>query len=261
MVAIDYFTKWVEAASYRNVTAVVTEKFIRSNLITRYGVPHEIISDNGKNFVASRVEEYFSQLKIKHHRSSPYRPQMNGAVESANKNLVKILKKTTESYRDWHDKLPYALWAYQTSIQTSTGATPYSLVYGMEAVLPIEVEIPSARILREAELSEADWVEERQLHLNLVDERRLRAMHHARCYRQRMARAFQKKVRSRDLQPGDMVLRILHHPDKRGKFRPNWQGPYLIKKLYSGGAAVLQTMDEEELADPINICHLKKFYQ
>jgi hypothetical protein len=76
-----------------------------------------------------------------------------------------------------------------------------------------------------------------------------------------MARAFQKKVRSRELRPGDMVLKILHHPDKRGKFRPNWQGPYLIKKLYSGGAAILQTMDEEELADPINICHLKKFYQ
>ena len=72
---------------------------------------------------------------------------MNGAVESANKNLVKILKKLAETHKDWHDKLPHALWAYRTSIRTSTGATPYSLTYGMEAVLPIEVEIPSLPVL------------------------------------------------------------------------------------------------------------------
>ena len=98
---------------------------------------------------------------------------MNGAVESANKNLVKILKKMAETHKDWHDKLPYALWAYKTSVRTSTGATPYSLVYGMEAVLPIEVEIPSLRILREAELEEAEWIEDRCIQLNLIDEHRL----------------------------------------------------------------------------------------
>ena len=98
---------------------------------------------------------------------------MNGAVESANKNLVKILKKMVETHKDWHDKLPYALWAYRTSVQTSTGATPYSLVYGMKAVLPVEVEIPSLRILREAELEEAELVEDRCIQLNLIDEHRL----------------------------------------------------------------------------------------
>ena len=68
---------------------------------------------------------------------------MNSAVESTNKNLVKILMKMAETHKDWHNKLPYALWAYRTSVRTSTGATPYSLAYGMEAVLPIEIEIPS----------------------------------------------------------------------------------------------------------------------
>ena len=138
LVAIDYFTKWVEAASYKTV---------RADIIAKYGVLHAIISDNGTNFIAKRLEEYLHSYKVKHHRSSPYRPQMNGAVESANKNLVKILKKMAETHKDWHDKLPYVLWAYRTSVQTSTGATPYSLTYGMEPVLPIEVEIPSLRIL------------------------------------------------------------------------------------------------------------------
>ena len=83
---------------------------------------------------------------------------MNSVVEEANKNVKKIIAKATETYKDWHDKLPFALHAYQTGVRTSIKATPYSLVYGMETVLPIEVEISSLRVLREVELEEAEWV-------------------------------------------------------------------------------------------------------
>ena len=98
--AIDYFTKWVEAASYKTVIAVAMEKFIRNNIIAQYGVPHMLISDNGMNFIAKTIEEYLHSFKINHHRSSPYRRQMNGAVESTNKNLIKILKKMAETHKD-----------------------------------------------------------------------------------------------------------------------------------------------------------------
>ena len=86
---------------------------------------------------------------------------MNGAVEAANKNVKKIIAKGTETYKDWHEKLSFALHAYRTGVRTSTGATPYSLVYRMEAVLPIEVEIPSLRVLKEIKLDEAKWVQAR----------------------------------------------------------------------------------------------------
>ncbi len=79
---------------------------------------------------------------------------MNGAVEAANKNLKRIIRKMTVTSRDWHDMLPYALHAYRTSVRISTGATPYSLVYRMKAILPIEVEIPSLRILKESGIDE-----------------------------------------------------------------------------------------------------------
>jgi hypothetical protein len=62
------------------------------------------------------------------------------------------------THRDWHEMLPYALWAYRTSIKTSTGATPYTLTYGMDVVLPIEIEISSLRVLMEAKLKETEWV-------------------------------------------------------------------------------------------------------
>ena len=81
---------------------------------------------------------------------------MNGAAEATNKNIKKILVKMIDTYKDWHEFLPFALCAYRTSIHTSMGATLYSLVYSMEVVLPAKVEIPSLRILLQKELSEAD---------------------------------------------------------------------------------------------------------
>ncbi|XP_060183155.1 uncharacterized protein LOC132613122 [Lycium barbarum] len=100
LVAIDYFTKWVEAASS-------------------------------------------SSFRITHRNSTAYQPQMNGPVEDVNKNINKILRKKIDNYKDWHEQLPYALLGYRTTARTSTGDTPYLLVYGTEAVIPTEVEIPS----------------------------------------------------------------------------------------------------------------------
>ena len=107
------------------------------------------------------VIEVYIRFKIKHHNSVPYRPKMNGAVEAANKNVKKIIAKAIETYKDWHKKLSFALHAYRTGVRTSTGATPYSLVYGMEAVLPIEIEIPFLRVLREVKLEEFEWIQAR----------------------------------------------------------------------------------------------------
>ena len=119
---------------------------------------------------------------------------MNGVVEAANKNIKKIIQKMVVTYKDWHEMLPFALHGYRTSVRTSTGATPFSLVYGMEAVLPIEVEIPSMRVLMEAELSEAEWCQSRYDQLNLIEEKRMTALCHGQLYQQRMKKAFDKKV-------------------------------------------------------------------
>ena len=81
---------------------------------------------------------------------------MNDAVETANKNVKKIIAKATKIYKDWHEKLPFALHAYRTGVWTLTGVIPYSLVYGMEVVLPIKVKILFLRVLREVELEEAE---------------------------------------------------------------------------------------------------------
>ena len=112
-VVIDYFTKWVEAASYASVTKALVARFIRKEIICRYGLLKRIISDNDLNLNNDMVTEVYTRFKIKHHNSIPYRPKMNDAVEAANKNVKKIIAKATETYKDWHEKLPFALHAYR----------------------------------------------------------------------------------------------------------------------------------------------------
>ena len=97
-----------------------------------------------------------------------------------------------ETSRDWSKKLPFALWAYRTSFRTSTGAMPYSLVYGMEVVLPVETQMGSLRIALEQQISETEQAQTRFDQLNLLDERRLRAVDHVQAYQIKMARAFRK---------------------------------------------------------------------
>ena len=84
--------------------------------------------------------------------------------------------------RDWSKKLPLALWAYRTSFLTSIGAIPYSLIYGMETVLLVEIEMGSLRVALEQQILEADWAKTRFDKLNLLNERRLRAADHVRSY-------------------------------------------------------------------------------
>nr|XP_034899024.1 uncharacterized protein LOC118037216 [Populus alba] len=93
LVAIDYFTKWVEANSYAHVTQKVVKKFVEKDLICRYGPPERIVTDNAQNFNGKMIMELCTKRKIKHSNSSPYRPKMNGAVEAANKNIKKIFQK------------------------------------------------------------------------------------------------------------------------------------------------------------------------
>ena len=94
------FTKWVEAASYARLTSAKVASFIRSHIICRHGVPHELISDRGSHFRAE-VDTLLQRYGVQHHRSSAYRPQTNGAVEAANKNIKRILRKMVETSRDW----------------------------------------------------------------------------------------------------------------------------------------------------------------
>ncbi|XP_059281345.1 uncharacterized protein LOC132035043 [Lycium ferocissimum] len=226
LVAIDYFTKWVEASSHKSVTKKVVVDFVRNNIICRFGIPESIITDNGANLNSGLMREICETFKITHRNSTPYRPQMNGAVEAANKNIKRLL------------------------------------VYGTEAVLPAEVEIPSLRIIQEAELSDAKWIQNRYEQLMLIDEKRMNAVCHGQLYQNRMAKAFNKKVRPRQFKPGQLVLKRIFpcQEEAKGKFAPNWQGPYMVHRVLTGGALILAEMDGEVWPKAINADAVKRYY-
>ncbi|XP_074289157.1 uncharacterized protein LOC141614298 [Silene latifolia] len=112
-----------------------------------------------------------------------------------------------KSKRDWHERIGEALWAYRTTYKTPTQATPYALVYGVEAVLPLELQIQSLRIAIQEELTSDDNDKLRLEELEALDEKRLQAQQKLQCYQARLSRAFNKKVRPRSFQAGRLGAR------------------------------------------------------
>ncbi|KAF0891250.1 hypothetical protein E2562_009428 [Oryza meyeriana var. granulata] len=155
LAATDYFSKWAEAIRLREVKSSNVINFLERNIIYRFSIPHRITSDNAKAFKSQKIYKFMEKYKIKWNYSTSYYPQANGMAEAFNKTLGKILKKTIHKHRrDWHDHLYEALWAYHVTIRTPTQATPHSLVYGSEAVLPLEIQLPSLWVTIHEELTQ-----------------------------------------------------------------------------------------------------------
>ena len=131
-------------------------------------------------------------------------------------------------------------------------------------MLPLEVEIPSLRVSLKGLVTDEDYRVMRLQELELLDEKRQASFDHMRVYQKRMSKAFNKKVHPREFQVGDLVLRVNHknqqNREQKGKFEPNWLGPFIITAAFGSGAYLLSTAEGDQLPDPINVLHLKKFY-
>jgi len=169
----------------------------------------------------------------------------------------------SKSKRDWHERIHEALWAYRTTYRTPTQATPYSLVYGVEVVVPLEKQIPSLRIAIQEGLTEEENARLRLEELEALDEKRLEAQQRLECYQARLSRTFNKKVKIRSFQVGDLVLAvrrpivITHRVGN--KFLPKWDGPHVVKEVYTNGAYKLVSEDGVGIG-PINGKFLKRYY-
>ena len=132
----------------------------------------------------------------------------------------------------------------------------------MEAVLPIEMGVHSISTVLESEIPKADWLQSKYNQLCMLDEKRLKALYHIQGYQRRLRNAFDKKVRTKDLKLGDLVLKEIRAPvqDANGNFKQNWAGPYIIKQIYSRGAIRLMDIDTNPFTEPTNMDQLKKYH-
>nr|XP_009779699.1 PREDICTED: uncharacterized protein LOC104228852 [Nicotiana sylvestris] len=198
-----------------------------------------------KTVVDSEVCE---QFKIMHRNSTPYRPKVNGDVEATNKNIKKILKKMIQRYR--------------TTVRTSVRATPYLLVYGIEAVISAEVEIPSLQIIVEDEIEDDEWVKTRLEQLTIIDEKWMATVCHGQLYQQRKAYAYNKKVQPRNFEMGKLVLRRIlpYHEEAKGKFVPNCKGPYIVRRRLPKGELYLEDIEGNDPETTVNADVVTRYY-
>ncbi|GJS90049.1 reverse transcriptase domain-containing protein [Tanacetum coccineum] len=245
IVAIDYFTKWIEAKPLVKITGKEVIRFVMDNIICRFGLPRIIVTDNGAQLVNEPFKGWCTRFKIQQMNTSVAHPQANGLVERANRSLMEGIKTRLGRERaGWVDELPNVLWAHRTSIKQSNGETPFSLTYGSEAVIPAEIGIPSYRTLM---IREEYNEEEQRLNLDLLQERREAAAVREAKYKTKMEQYYNKRVRPAGFRPGEFVYRRneASRMEDEGKLGPNWEGPYRVTEAFENGSYKLQTMEDK----------------
>ena len=261
LVSTDYFTKWVEAEPLGNIRDVDVKRFIQKSIVTRFGVPHTLILDNGLQFDSTAFRKYYSDLGIKNRYSTPAYPQGNGQAETINNVIVNALKKRLDDAKGkWVEKLPHVLWTYRTTPRQSTGESPFSMMYGVEAIIPLETSFPTLRT--SAFTSDGnDELPKKSLHL--IEERIENAMVQLAYYQHKLKQGYDTNVKLRSLAPGDLVLRKVLGTTKnpaQGKLGPNWERSYRITSVAGIGVYYLEDLDEITVLHPWNVNNLNMYY-
>nr|GEW24922.1 reverse transcriptase domain-containing protein [Tanacetum cinerariifolium] len=220
IVAMDYFTKWIEAKAMATITGGQVKKFVWDNIVCRFGIPGKIISDNGKQFAENPFKDWCDKLNITQRFASVKHPQSNGLVERANRSLREDIKaRLGEGNKNWVEKLLHVLWAHRTMIKSSHGDTPFSLTYGTEAVIPAEIGMSTYRTTT---IDVVNNDEELRLNLDLLEERwELAAVSEAKS-KSKMMKYYNARVRGMAFKPGDFVYRSndASHAVAGGKLGP-----------------------------------------
>ena len=229
LVIADYFTKWTEAFPMPNMEAHTVANLFVYHFICRFGAPDYLHTDQGRNFESALMSEVCKLLGVSKTRTSPYHPQSDGLVERFNRTLLNMLSVVAkDNEHDWDLQVPLVMMAYRTSVQESTGATPFSLMFGREARLPIDVIFGPPPGEKPASPSQ----------YALLLRQRLEAAYH--CVRtqlslqqRRQKTLYDQKASGAPYCVRDLVW--LHCPAvARGhsrKFHRPWQGPYNVVKV------------------------------
>jgi transposase InsO family protein len=225
-------------------------------------VPNSIITDNGSQFTGRKFLEFCDKSHIRVDWAAVAHPQTNGQVERANGMILQGLKprifdQLNKSGRKWLQELPAVVWSLRTTPSRATGFTPFFLVHGAEAVLPMDLEYGSPRVRG---YDEDTNQRAREDSLDQLDEALLVALMHSVRYQQSIRGYQTRKIRRQDFSEGDLLLRLCQDKRGRHKLSPPWEGPYVVVKVLKPGTYKLANEDGEELTNDWNIQQLRRFY-
>jgi hypothetical protein len=240
-------------------------EFITGHIIHRFGIPQTLTTDQGTSFISKEVREFVDSYGIKLLNSSSYYAQANGQADSSNKTLVKLIKKKIEDNpRRWHEVLSEALWAHRISRHGATKVTPFELVYGQEVVLLVEVNISAYRLAKQNNLDVESYYALIMNNIDEVTDKRLEALEEIEKDKRRVARAYNKKVKAKSFQVGDLVCKMIlpigSKSNKFGKWSPSWEGSYKVVKVCSGNSYIAETLQGQRLPRALIWRYLKIFH-
>ncbi|GAU49243.1 hypothetical protein TSUD_382750 [Trifolium subterraneum] len=196
IVAVDYFTKWIEAEPLAKISTSNILRFFKRNILARFGIPQVVVTDNGTQFTNKKFQEFLATIGATQHFTSVEHPQTNGQAEAANRVLLRGLRRRMGASKgDWTEELHNVLWSYRTTPHSTTGETPFRLTYGTKAVILVEIREPSSRIEYPPEQDINDELLREEL--DLVEELRTGASLREATLKQKIAARHQKRVRGR----------------------------------------------------------------
>ncbi|CAJ2659659.1 unnamed protein product [Trifolium pratense] len=259
IVAVDYFTKWIEAEPLAHITTFNVLRFFKRNILARFGIPQVVVTDNGTQFTDKKVREFMAKIGTTQHFTSVEHPQTNGQAEAANRVILRGLKRRLDEAKGkWTEELHSVLWSYRTTPHSTTGETPFRLTYGTEAVIPVETGASSFRT--EVPLEGEDNHEMLREELDLLEELRDGAALREATLKQKIAKRHDKKVIKREFDVGTLVLRRNQKDSREGKLAANWEGPYRVRAKTENGAYYLEDLYGKEIPRPWNAEKLKQYY-
>nr|KYP42718.1 Pro-Pol polyprotein [Cajanus cajan] len=266
LVAIDYFTKWVEEIPLKEVEQKDIINFVEDHIITRFRIPQTITTDQSTVFTGRKVAQYAQSRWIKLITSTPYYAQANRQIEAANKLIISLIKKhISKKPRNWHETLVQVLWAYRNSPRDAIKTTPYKLVYGHEGILPIDINLQSIHVQKQDDLPIEDYWNSIYEELISLEEERLVALQNLVQQKERIEKTYNKRIKARSFRVGDLVLKVILPMDQKsrhlGKWSYNWEGPFIIEQVYSKNEYMIKGIDSNATSKVINGKYLKYFYQ
>jgi hypothetical protein len=260
IVAIDYCSKWCEVLAIKDFTALTTVKFLIDNWICRFGVPEKILTDQGTNFEANLFQQLCQALKIEKLRSNAYHPECNGEVERQNRTLKSMLAcYVNNNHNDWDLFLPSVTFAYNTAVHSTTGKSPFEVVFGRSEVSLNDIKF-AVNSDKKIYTNQADYL--KKLEMNRISNiNQIKVQNDKRKLMQKQN--YDKKVYDeRKFNVNDLVL-VHNTQSKVGqtpKFIRNWLGPYRILKIINEIDFVLQNVANHKQVQ-VHYNRLKKFNQ
>lgn len=202
--------QWAETLSTQMDDADIVAKFIYENIIIQFGYSKELISNKKIHFINKTIKNLLNKYFIKHRKSTPYHPCTNEQTKKINGILCKIITKIVQgSNTNWDDRIFDALWAYWTICKVTTKHTPFQLVYGQKAILPIEFEIQSLCIALDNWLRDLNSLQQHCYKLEQLDETCTQIYLHMIAIQNRQKSFYDSKLLPKQLQTNDLVYYII----------------------------------------------------